>query len=177
MKKLRLATLWFDGCSGCHMSLLDMDERLLDLSDKVDFVYGPLVDVKTFPESVDITCIEGAVSSNEDEEKLRIVRQRTGLLIALGDCAVTGNVPAMRNVLGAEKILQSVYQERDHCNPQVPATELPVLNEKALPLHLFVTVDFFIPGCPPSADTIFSALKALVEGRATDLRLTTRFGA
>jgi NAD-reducing hydrogenase small subunit len=177
MKKLQLATLWLDGCSGCHMSLLDMDQRLLDLTDKVDFVYSPLVDIKAFPEKVDVTCIEGAVSSAEDEEKLRIVRQRTNLLIAMGDCAVTGNVPAMRNVLGAEKILQSVYQEREQLNPQIPATDLPRLNEKALPLHLFVAVDLFIPGCPPSADTLFSALSALVEGRAIDLRSTTNFGA
>ncbi|MGD9947558.1 MAG: NADP oxidoreductase [Desulfobulbus sp.] len=177
MKKLRLATLWLDGCSGCHMSLLDMDERLLGLSDKVDFVYSPLVDVKVFPTAVDVTCIEGAVSSAEDEEKLRTIRQRTGLLIAIGDCAVTGNIPAMRNVLGAEKILQSVYLERDQLNPQIPAADLPILNEHALPLHLFVTVDLFIPGCPPSADTLFSALSALVEGKSIDLRGTTRFGA
>jgi NAD-reducing hydrogenase small subunit len=177
MKKLRLATLWLDGCSGCHMSLLDMDERLLDLAGLVDFVYSPLVDVKTFPEAVDITCIEGAVSSTEDEHKLRLVRERTGILIALGDCAVTGNVPAMRNVHGADKVLATVYLERGALNPRIPAAELPRINDQALPLHHFVTVDFFIPGCPPTADTLFLALSALVEGRAIDLRATTRFGA
>ena len=101
MKKLRLATLWLDGCSGCHMSLLDMDDRLLDLAASVDFVYSPLVDVKHFPDAVDVACIEGAVSSPEDERKLQTVRQRSGLLIALGDCAVTGNIPAMRNSPGS----------------------------------------------------------------------------
>ena len=177
MKKLRLATLWLDGCSGCHMSLLDLDQRLLDLADKVDFVYSPLVDVKIFPEGVDVACVEGAVSSAEDEEKLRTVRRRTGLLIALGDCAVTGNIPAMRNVLGGQKILQGVYLEREHLNAQIPASHLPALNEHALPLHRFVPVDFFIPGCPPSADTLFAALGALVAGRAVDLPAITRFGA
>lgn len=177
MKKLRLATLWLDGCSGCHMSLLDLDQRLLDLADKVDFVYSPLVDVKIFPEGVDVACIEGAVSSAEDEEKLRMVRRRTGLLIALGDCAVTGNIPAMRNVLGGQKILQGVYLEREHLNAQIPASHLPALNEHALPLHRFVPVDLFIPGCPPSADTLFAALGALVAGRAVDLPALTRFGA
>jgi len=177
MKKLRLATLWLDGCSGCHMSLLDMDERLLDLTGKVDIVYSPLVDVKVFPEGVDIACIEGAISSAEDEDKLRIVRERSGLLIALGDCAVTGNVPAMRNSCGMDKVMATVYLDRETFNPQIPATELPTLHDQALPLHNFVKVDLFIPGCPPSADTLFTALTALVEGRIVDLHLNTRFGA
>lgn len=177
MKKLRLATLWLDGCSGCHMSLLDMDERLLDLAGLVDFVYSPLVDIKAFPEAVDITCIEGAVSTDADEHKLRLVRERTGMLIALGDCAVTGNVPAMRNVHGADQVLTTVYLERGALNPHIPTAELPRLNDQALPLHRFVTVDLFIPGCPPAADTLFLALSALAEGRAVDLQAITRFGA
>ena len=177
MKKPRLATLWFDGCSGCHMSLLDLDERLLDLAGKVEFVYSPLVDAKVFPEGVDIACIEGAISSAEDEHKLRSVRERSGLLIALGDCAVTGNIPAMRNGCGVDKVMAAVYLDRETLNPQIPATELPTLNNHALPLHNFVKVDFFIPGCPPSADTLFTALTALVEGRIADLHLNTRFGA
>jgi NAD-reducing hydrogenase small subunit len=177
MKKLRLATLWLDGCSGCHMSLLDMDERLLDLAASIDFVYSPLVDVKTFPEAVDVTCIEGAVSSAEDEHKLRTVRQRTSLLIALGDCAITGNVPAMRNSYGIDPVMADVYLGREAIQPQIPSTGLPALHDQALPLHSFVKVDLFIPGCPPAADTLFSALSALMEGRAADLRLNTRFGA
>ena len=177
MKKLRLATLWLDGCSGCHMSLLDMDERLLDLTASIDFVYSPLVDVKTFPEAVDVTCIEGAVSSTEDERQLQTVRKRTGVLIALGDCAVTGNVPAMRNSCGVDQMLASVYCQREAINPQIPATGLPTLNNHALPLHHFVKVDLFIPGCPPAADTLFAALSAVIDGRAADLRLNTRFGA
>ena len=83
----RLATLWLDGCSGCHMSLLDLDERLLDLAARVDIVYGPLVDVKHFPEQVDLVCIEGAVSSSDDLARLRLARQRSRRLIAMGDCA------------------------------------------------------------------------------------------
>ena len=177
LHKLRLATLWLDGCSGCHMSLLDMDERLLDLAGLVDVVYSPLVDTKTYPEAVDIVCIEGAVSSEEDERKLRLARERTGLLIALGDCAVTGNVPAMRNACGVEAVLAAVYLEREAHNPRIPATDLPRLHNQALPLHNFVKVDLFIPGCPPAADILFTALSALVEGRDAELRLNTRFGA
>lgn len=177
MKKVRLATLWLDGCSGCHMSLLDLDERLLALTAKVDVVYSPLVDVKHFPETVDIVCIEGAVSTSEDEARLRLARQRSRLLIALGDCAVTGNIPAMRNVLGAREMLQVVYIDRQPPGGQIPATDLPLLNDKALPLHHFVVVDLFIPGCPPGADTLFAALDAAVAGTTTSLRLDTRFGA
>jgi NAD-reducing hydrogenase small subunit len=177
MNKLRLATLWLDGCSGCHMSLLDMDERLLELAAALDIVHSPLVDSKHFPEGVDVACIEGAVSSDEDEEKLRTVRRRSGLLIALGDCAVTGNIPAMRNPLGADGMLRSVYLDRARRNAQIPATDLPTLRDQALPLHRFVKVDLFIPGCPPAADTLFAALNALVTGTLADLRLDTRFGA
>ncbi len=99
MTKLRLATAWLDGCSGCHMSFLDMDEKLIELSKDFDLVYSPLVDIKTFPEEVDITLVEGAVSSVDDIEKILLIRERTRLLVAMGDCAVTGNVPAMRNAI------------------------------------------------------------------------------
>jgi NAD-reducing hydrogenase small subunit len=178
MNRLRLATLWLDGCSGCHMSLLDLDERLLDLvTAGVDIVYSPLVDAKHFPERVDVVCVEGAVSTVEDEARLRLVRQRSSLLIAMGDCAVTGNVPAMRNAQGAEAMLHTVYIDRQPLGAQIPATGLPSLHDKALPLHQFVTVDLFIPGCPPAADTLFAALLAVVEGKTADLRLDTRFGA
>lgn len=177
MKKLRFATLWFDGCSGCHMSILDMDERLLDLAAALEVVYGPLVDAKQFPEAVDVTCVEGAISSPEDEALLHLVRQRTRLLIALGDCAVTGNIPAMRNVMGASAVLQSVYTERACAQPRVPTINLPPLNDQALPVHRFVAVDLFIPGCPPSADTVYAVLKAVCTGTSPILPLPPRFGA
>ena len=103
-EKLRLATVWLDGCSGCHMSLLDTDERLLELAQKVSVVWGPLVDAKQFPEGVDVTLVEGAVSSEEDLHRIRLVRARTRILVTLGDCAITGNVPAMRNTFGANVV-------------------------------------------------------------------------
>src|SRR5208282_5119676 len=96
MKKVKVATVWLDGCSGCHMSLLDMDAAIISLAQKIELVYGPLVDAQEFPEDVDVTLVEGAVSSQDDLNKLKKIRQRTRLLISLGDCAVTGNVPAMR---------------------------------------------------------------------------------
>lgn len=175
--KKRLATIWLDGCSGCHMSFLDIDERLLALAEKADLVFSPLVDQKEFPRNVDITLVEGALSTEEDLEKIRTIRERTKILVAFGDCAVTANIPSMRNPFGAEAVLKAVYLEKEALNTQIPTQVVPKLLENAIPLHQAVDVDVFIPGCPPSADTIFFALSELVEGRTPDLSQLTRFGA
>ena len=99
MNKAKVATIWLDGCSGCHMSLLDMDAAIISLARKIDIVYGPLVDAQEFPDGVDVVLVEGAVSSQDDLNKLLKVRSRSRVLVALGDCAVTGNVSALRNPL------------------------------------------------------------------------------
>ena len=106
MSKLKLATVWLDGCSGCHMSFLDMDERLLELAELVDVVYSPIVDTKEFPDEVDIALVEGAVASVDDEKKIKKIRAHSKMLVAMGDCAVAGNVPSMRNPIGPEAILE-----------------------------------------------------------------------
>jgi NAD-reducing hydrogenase small subunit len=171
MSKPRFATVWLDGCSGCHMSFLDIDERLMDLADKVEVVYSPLVDLKEYPESVDIALVEGAVSSEEDERKIRHIRERTKTLVSLGDCAVTGNVPSMRNAFG----LKSVF-ERAYCDG-VPREDVPALLPQVRPVHETVGVDMFIPGCPPPADVIYFVIGELIEGRKPDLSALSRFGA
>lgn len=107
--KARLATAWLDGCSGCHMSLLDVDELLLTLADRVTIVFGPLVDAQHFPESVDVALIEGAVSSQDDLRLAQTVRENSKFVIALGDCAVTSNVPSMRNSIAPTRLLERVY--------------------------------------------------------------------
>jgi NAD-reducing hydrogenase small subunit len=175
-RKPRVATVWLDGCSGCHMSLLDMDERLLDFADKIDLVYSPLVDVKEFPQDVEVTLIEGAVGSEEDKEKLHLIRERTKILVSLGDCAVTANVPSMRNPFGVEAVLKRAYIETASVQAQIPRQELPALRARALPLHQFVKVDLFMPGCPPSADMIHFALSELIAGRLPDFGTGARFG-
>lgn len=177
MNRRRLATVWADGCSGCHMSFLDIDERLLALADQVELVYSPLVDRKDFPDDVDITLVEGAISSESDLEKILHIRKRTKLLVSLGDCAVTGNVPSLRNSVGAEPVLQRVYLDPDLLNPGVPTIGVPKLLPVVRPLHAVVKVDVYIPGCPPSADTIFYVLGELLAGRMPDLTGKTRFGA
>jgi NAD-reducing hydrogenase small subunit len=168
--KVSLATVWLDGCSGCHMSFLDMDERLIELAAFIDIVYSPLVDTKIFPEQVDITLVEGSVSSEEDLEKIKLVREHTHLLISMGDCAVTGNVPSLRNPFGTEKVLQHVYLRH------APTTIVPRLLPRVLPVHQVVTVDAFLPGCPPSADVLYFAVTELLAGRIPDVSRSTRFG-
>jgi NAD-reducing hydrogenase small subunit len=176
-RRPRIATVWLDGCSGCHMSLLDMDERLIDLAAQTDLVYSPLVDRKEFPPEVDVTLVEGAVGTDEDYALIRRVREHTAVLVSLGDCAVTANVPSMRNRFRVEEVLQRSFVENAGLNPQIPRDELPALRPQARPVHEVVKVDVFVPGCPPSADTIHYVLTELLAGRVPDVAARTRFGA
>lgn len=171
---IRLASIWLDGCSGCHMSLLDTDERLMELAKHVDVVWGPYVDAKEFPENVDVTLVEGAVSSEEDLHRILQVRSRTKILVSLGDCAVTGNVPAMRNPFGADAVLTRAYLENTSLDAQIPREVIPALLPAVRPVHEVVQVDVFVPGCPPSADLIYHVLTELLEGRTPTL--SARFG-
>jgi NAD-reducing hydrogenase small subunit len=159
------------------MSLLDMDERLLELAGKIEMVFSPLVDQKEFPENVDVALVEGAVSSDEDLEKILKVRARTRLLVSLGDCAVTANIPSMRNPFKVQDVLDRAYVENTNLNPGAPKASVPTLLPKARPIHEYVTVDVFVPGCPPSADTIYMVLTDILEGRCPELSTKTRFGA
>lgn len=175
--KVNLATVWLSGCSGCHMSFLDQDERLLDLAEKVNLVYSPLMDIKNFPENVDVTIVEGAVGNDEQLNLLKTVRERTKILIAIGDCAVTGNVTALRNTLdnSSNEILHRAYVELADVNPAIP-TEVPKLLERALSLNEVVKVDYFIPGCPPSADLINYVLTEILAGRAPNMEGRAKYG-
>jgi NAD-reducing hydrogenase small subunit len=177
MSKLKLATVWLDGCSGCHMSILDMDERLIDLANLVDLVYSPIVDTKVFPEYVDIALVEGAVASVDDEAKIKKIRAHSRIVVAMGDCAITGNVPSMRNPIGPDAILERAYIENASAQPQIPCVVVPRLLNIVRPIHEFVKVDVFLPGCPPSADTFHTAITALITGEALDIPALTRFGA
>ena len=165
MSKLKLATVWLDGCSGCHMSFLDMDERLLALAEQAELVYSPLVDRKDFPESVDITLVEGAVSNVEDLAKIKKVRAHTRVLVSLGDCAVTSNIPGMRNPFGVQAVLERAYVDTVAVVNPPPSLVIPPLLDRVRPVHEVVPVDVYLPGCPPSADVIFKALEDLIAGR------------
>jgi NAD-reducing hydrogenase small subunit len=175
--KAKIATVWLDGCSGCHMSFLDLDERLIAVGEKAELVYSPLVDYKDFPDMVDVAIVEGAVSNEDDLHKIRKVREHTKILVALGDCAVTSNVPSMRNSFGVDSVMKRAYIENATIQQQIPTEVIPKLLPEARPIHEIVTVDVFVPGCPPSADTIFYVVSELLEGRIPDLSDKTRFGA
>jgi NAD-reducing hydrogenase small subunit len=157
------------------MSLIDLDERLLDIFERADLVYGPLVDFKEFPENVDVCLVEGAVSSEDDLHKIKLVRARTTTLISFGDCAVTSNVPGMRNPIGVAPLLDRAYLENVTLNPQIPSDVVPKLLPTSMPVHQVVKVDVFLPGCPPSADLIYTLLDDLLAGRIPDVT-RARFG-
>jgi NAD-reducing hydrogenase small subunit len=172
--RLRVATIWLGGCSGCHMSFLDLDEFLLDLAGMIDLVYSPIIDVKEYPENVDVCLIEGAVCNEDNLEMIHKVRARTKVLVSFGDCAVTGNVPAIRNQLGltsAENVLQRAYLEGAQSNPTVPREPgiVPVLLERVQPVHEAVHVDYFLPGCPPPTERIKALLTQVLSGATPKL--------
>lgn len=175
MDRLKLATVWFGGCSGCHMSFLDLDEALIGLAEKVDIVFSPVVDTKEYPKNVDLVLIEGAVCNEEHVEMAHKIRERTKLIVAFGDCAVTGNVTAMRNQLGlgnAENVLQRAYIELADVNKQIPQLKgiVPALLERVSPVHEIVHVDYFLPGCPPPAARIKSFITQMLEGKTPELK-------
>ena len=168
--RLRLATVWFGGCSGCHMSFLDLDEFLLELAGKAEVVFSPVMDVKEYPENVDLCLIEGAICNEDNLEQVREVRARTKVLVSFGDCAVTANVPAIRNQLGlgnAESVLQRAYVEGAQANPGVPKEPgiVPALLPRVMPVHEVVHVNYFLPGCPPPADRIKTFLAQVLDGQ------------
>jgi NAD-reducing hydrogenase small subunit len=172
MQRLKLATVWLGGCSGCHMSFLDLDLFLVDLTEKADIVYSPFIDQKNYPEGVDIALVEGAIANDEHLPMIRTVRRNTRVLISFGDCAVTGNVTALRNpARSAVAVLQQSYVAQTDLQPQIPfeTSILPVLLDRVTPIHDVVPVDIYLPGCPPPAPRIRAVLESLLEGRPAQL--------
>jgi NAD-reducing hydrogenase small subunit len=171
--RLRFATVWLAGCSGCHMSFLDLDEWLFALAQHVDVVFSPVAsDVKEYPEGVDVCLVEGAVANADNLALALQVRQRTRLVISFGDCAVTANVPGLRNLWAQvdggsrQSVLDRAYLELADTGAQHPHAPgiVPELLERVLPLHEVIPVDLYLPGCPPSADRIRAAIEPLLRG-------------
>lgn len=169
--KIRLATAWLGGCSGCHMSFLDLDELLIELAGRAELVYSPIADAKVFPQNVDMTLVEGAVANTDNVELARQIRANSRVVVAFGDCAVTGNVTSLRNRLGSDDLLTELYREGPGRAPRDGQADriIPVLLPKVLPLHQLITVDYFLPGCPPDAQRIWAAVSALLQGQPVAL--------
>jgi NAD-reducing hydrogenase small subunit len=166
MAKVKVATIWLEGCSGCHMSFLDIDEAIIDLTNVVEFTRTPITDIKKFPE-VDVGIVEGSVGNTEEEETLKELRSHCKILMAWGDCACFGGICAMRSTFDKEEVLRRGYIETESthkgkipCPPGVPA-----LLDQVKPVNHVVKVDCFVPGCPPEAKAILYGLNELLAGR------------
>lgn len=173
MSKPVIATASLAGCFGCHMSILDIDERILKLFELVEFNKSPIDDIKTFTKPVDVGLIEGGCCNSENVEVLRSFRKNCKVLVSLGECAIMGGLPAMRNGIPIKECLEEAYLNSPTVAPEdriIPNdAELPIVLDKVYPCHEVVKVDYFLPGCPPSADLIWEALTALIEGRPLNL--------
>lgn len=173
MDTIKFATVWLAGCSGCHMSFLDLDEWLIELAQHVDVVYSPVgSDVKVYPENVDVCLVEGAVANEDNLELARLVRQRTKMVVSFGDCAVTANVPSMRNLQGkADGVLKRGYLELADVGQQLPNEPgiVPDLLKRVMPLHEVIPVDLYMPGCPPSAERIKATIEPLLRGETPQM--------
>ncbi len=171
MGKPVVATAHFTGCFGCHMSFLDIDERILELIELVDIDKSPINDIKGFERPFDIALIEGGVSNSENYEFLRKFRENTKIMISVGECATQGNIPKLRNMMSLRECLEEAFLKGptvvDGVIPNDP--DIPVLFDKVYPCHEVVKIDYFLPGCPPSADTIWAALTALLNGEEPSL--------
>ncbi len=174
MNKKVIATTSLAGCFGCHMSILDIDERILDLIELVEFNKSPIDDIKKFTKQVDIGIIEGGCCNSENVEILKIFRENCDILISLGECAIMGGLPAMRNGIPIEECLKEAYIDgltvQENSEKIIPNDEeLPIILDKVYPCHEVVKIDYFLPGCPPRADLIWNALVALITGNEMEL--------
>jgi len=170
-RKLKVATVSLAGCFGCHMSLLDIDERLLDLLELVEFDRSPLTDIKTIGRC-DLVLIEGGLCNSENVHVLREFRAKCKILVAVGACAINGGLPAQRNQMDVGQIMRDVYCTQVGSSPgnQIPNDpELPLPLNRVHPIHEVVHIDYFLPGCPPSGDAIWFFLTELLAGRIPNL--------
>ncbi len=170
--KIRIATTSLAGCFGCHMSILDIDEKIIDLVELVEFDRTPLTDIKEIGEC-DIGIIEGAVANSENVEVLQEFRKHCKTVVAIGACALNGGIPAMRNHYSLEECLEESYVDGMGLDkPLIPSDpELPMILNEVHPVQDVVKVDYVLPGCPPTADMIWDALTALIEGREPSFSL------
>jgi NAD-reducing hydrogenase small subunit len=168
MAKPKVSSDWLAGCAGCHMSLLDMDERIIQVAELVDLRATPITDLKEPDESgVDVGILEGGINNTANEAVAKRMRSRCKCMVALGDCAVFGGVPAMRNFFKIEDALRRAYIETESTDESgtIPSDPELAVPTKVRAISEVVDVDVFVPGCPPDADLIFYVLSELAQGR------------
>ncbi|MDO6563329.1 NADP oxidoreductase [Amphritea sp. 1_MG-2023] len=176
-QKIKVAMIGLCGCWGCTLSLLDMDEALIGLLDKVTILRSSLTDIKRIRQRCAIGFIEGGVANEENIETLKEYREHCDILISVGACAIWGGVPAMRNEVELSSCLEEAYVDSitavANAIPTIPYHEdIPRITTKVYPCHEVVKMDYFIPGCPPDGGTILKVLDDLVNGREFDLPTT-----
>ena len=172
-QKRRIATVSLAGCFGCHMSILDIDERILQLAELVEFDRSPINDYKHFTGRCDVGLVEGGCCNEENVHVLEDFRKNCDVLVSLGECAINGGIPALRNNLPLRECLEEAYLKSPGVyNPSgaIPNDpEIPLLLHRVYPCHEVVKMDHFIPGCPPPADAIWSAVVALLTGQPVEI--------
>ncbi|HNT78853.1 MAG TPA: NADP oxidoreductase [Anaerolineae bacterium] len=172
MDKIKVATQWLEACAGCHMSFLDIDERVVEFFKHVELTSSPITDLKHPPESgVDVGILTGGIGNEEEIHEAKLMRERCKTLIALGDCAVTGGVCTMRNFFDTQEVLRRGYIETESTvDGEIPQhADLPPLTDQVSGVDGVVPVDIYLPGCPPSADAIWFVLTELLAGRTPKL--------
>ena len=155
------------------MSLLDIDERILSLVERVEFDRSPIDDIKHISGRCAIGLVEGGCCNEENVHVLHEFRKACDILVSVGDCATMGGIPAMRNNIPLRECIDEAYRtgvtvyNPDDITPQDP--EIPLLLNKVYPCHEVVKIDYLLPGCPPSADALWAALTALLSGKPVEL--------
>ncbi|MCL1875936.1 MAG: NADP oxidoreductase [Synergistaceae bacterium] len=167
--KPKVATVWLESCAGCHMSFLDIDERIVNLLSQVELTASPVTDIKDIPE-VTLGIIDGGIGNEEELHIAQELRKKCKILMVMGDCAVFGGINTMRNSLTPEQVLKGAYADGatpTTVNPsgKLPGEDIPKLLPQANAVDRYVNVDVYVPGCPPDADAIYYALSEILAGR------------
>jgi len=172
MSKPVMATVSLAGCFGCHMSLLDIDDKILQLIDLVEFNKSPIDDIKKFTKQCDIGFIEGGCCNSENVENLKNFRKNCNILISVGECAIMGGLPSLRNGIPVRECLEEAYLNCVTVDDNIIPNdeEIPMITDKVYPCHEIVKIDYFLPGCPPCAELIWEALSSLITGKDLDLQ-------
>jgi F420-non-reducing hydrogenase small subunit len=177
VKKAKIGTMWLGGCSGCHLSIADIHEALLDVLGLADFEFSPvLMDVKydEVPD-LDVIIIEGGIRNEENRELAEMLREKAGLVIAYGTCAVYGGIPGLGNLSTKDELIEEAYiNTPSTINPEgvLPSEDVPHLESRVRPLAEAIDVDLALPGCPPRSDVVAEVVLALLKGEPIEIPTT-----